>query len=105
MEQMVEIRVAVPVKADCAVIVQNDSMSPTIQPGDYALIKKDGWKDAVDGVVLAINTEKGVELCRMRKRGGLCILSGDNPETGIRVEDDLEGYDVVGHVVAIQRAI
>lgn len=88
-----------------AVAAAGDSMSPTIEPGDYLLIENVVDR-LVDGAVYVVVRAGAVIVKRVRTAGtGAFLLQGDNPrapEERISPEDP-EQTQIVGRVRAVLR--
>lgn len=86
-----------------ALVVHGDSMSPTLQDGDYVLFVPNG--NAVkSGDMVVVNNEWGeTVLKRYREKRGERFLVSDNPHYPIVKPN--EQYQIMGTVIAVWRKI
>ena len=88
-------------KGAYALQVKGDSMSPTIQEGDYVLFVNNGDIRPGD-VVIALNEWGDTMIKRLRMKDGKKVLASDNPKYAAIIPN--KGYRIIGKVVeAISR--
>lgn len=89
-------------ESDCdfALRIADDSMAPTLQPGDTVFLRK--AEPAADGQIVAILHEGRVCLKRLYRTSGLCTLLSDNPRCAPFA---LHSPQILGVAVAYRRPL
>lgn len=85
---------------DIALRVTDDSMSPTLQPGDLVFLRR-GEPDS-DGRIVALLHEGRVLLKRLYRYSGQCTLLSDNPTHPPML---LPQPEIIGAAVSYRRAL
>jgi len=76
------------------------SMSPTILPQDYLLVKQGALTD--EGTIVLAMVDGEVTVKRLFQEGGLIVLQSDNPSMPpIRVKKGEKNFRVLGKVVGV----
>ena len=76
------------------------SMSPTILPQDYLLVKQGAFTD--EGTIVLAMVDGEVTVKRLFQEGGLIVLQSDNPSMPpIRVKKGEKNFRVLGKVVGV----
>lgn len=89
-------------ESDCdfALRVADDSMAPTLQPGDTVFLRK--ADPTADGQIVAILHEGRICLKRLYRTPGLCTLLSDNPRCAPFA---LHSPQILGVAVAYRRPL
>jgi repressor LexA len=109
LEAVEEIGGAIPVPAEWAqgaglFIVRVDregmSMSPTILPQDYLLVKQDAFSE--EGAIILAMIDGEATVKRLFREKGHILLRSDNPAMSpIRVEEDGKNFRILGKVIGV----
>jgi repressor LexA len=76
------------------------SMSPTILPQDYLLVKQGAFTD--EGAIVLAMVDGEVTVKRLFQKGGLIVLQSDNPSMPpIRVKKGEKSFRVLGKVIGV----
>ena len=76
------------------------SMSPTILPQDYLLVKQGAFAD--EGTIVLAMVDGEVTVKRLFQEGGLIVLQSDNPSMPpIRVKKGEKSFRVLGKVIGV----
>jgi repressor LexA len=76
------------------------SMSPTILPQDYLLVKQGAFAD--EGAIVLAMVDGEVTVKRFSQKGDLILLQSDNPSMPpLRVKKDEKSFRVLGKVVGV----